>query len=262
MQLGLCTTPDVIATFPTLPFEFIEAHVWQYFLPEQPDSAFAPRAAEARASKLPTPAANSLFPPDLKVVGPSVDVERMKRFAETAFRRAASIGLTTIVFGSAGARMVPDGWSVDRGFEQYVEALTLLAPLAQKHGIMLVVEALNRGECNLVNTIDEGAEAVKRCNHSHVRLLVDIFHMLRNGESPDGITRHASLVTHSHLAEDKDRAEPGKYNDDFRPYLKALRAAKLCQRLTIECVWSTGDIRQGYAGALQALRRQLADAGY
>ncbi|HRE80911.1 MAG TPA: sugar phosphate isomerase/epimerase family protein [Opitutaceae bacterium] len=262
MQLGLCTTPDVVATLPSLPFEFIEAHVWQFFIPEQPDAAFAPRAAAAKACPLPTPAANSLFPPDLKVTGPSVDVARMTRFAETAFSRAASIGLTTIVFGSAGARMVPEGWSMTRGFEQYVEALKLLAPVAQKYGIMLVVEALNRGECNLVNTIDEGAEAVKRCNHPNVRLLVDIFHMLRNGESPDGISRHAALVTHSHVAEDKDRAEPGKYNDDFRPYLKALRAATLCQRLTIECVWSTGDLRQGYVGALQALRRQLADAGY
>jgi len=262
MQLGLCTTPEIVATFPSLPFEFIEAHVQQFLLPEQPASAFAANALAAKRSPRPTPAANCLLPADLKVTGPVVDTERLARYAESAFSRAASIGLTTIVFGSAGARMVPDDWSLARGFEQYVEALTLFAPIAQRHGVTIVVEALNRVECNLVNTIDEGAEAVRRCNRPNVRLLVDIFHMLRNGETPDGIVRHASLVTHSHVAENKDRAEPGRYNDDFRPFLRALRSAHLCQRLTIECVWTTGDIRHSAPAALTALRKQLADAGY
>ena len=262
MKLGLCTTPDVVTKFPTPPCDFIEAHVQTFFLPEQPESAFAVNAAAARACLLPTPAANSLFPPDLKVTGPSVDTERLRRYTEATISRAASIGLTTIVFGSGAARMVPEGWSLARGFEQYVEALNLMAPIAQRHGVTLVVEPLKRDEPNIVNTIDEGAEAVKRCNHPNVRLLVDVFHMLRNGESPDGITRNAALVTHSHIAENKDRAEPGRYGDDFRPFLRALRSATLCRRLAIECVWSQGDIVRQAPAALAELRRQLADAGY
>ncbi len=262
MQLGLCTTPDVVAGFSQPPCDFIEAHVQNFLLPEQPESAFAANAAAARACPLPTPAANCLFPADLKVTGPAVDVERMGHFAEAAFSRAASIDLTTIVFGSGAARMVPDGWPLARGFEQYVAALNLLAPIAQRHGVTIVVEPLKRDESNIVNTIDEGADAVKRSNHPNVRLLVDIFHMLRNGESPDAITRHAALVTHAHLAENRDRAEPGKYHEDFRPFLRALRSAALCRHLTIECVWSENDILRQAPAALAVVRRQLTDAGY
>src|SRR5205085_1208498 len=102
-------------------------------------------------------------------------------------------------------------------------------PIAAKSGVTIVVEPLNRGECNLVNTIDEGADAVKRCNHPNVRLLVDIFHMLRNGESPDPIVRHADLIVHSHVAENEKRAAPGTAREDFRPFLRALKKAVRCQ---------------------------------
>ncbi|MBP7140917.1 MAG: sugar phosphate isomerase/epimerase [Opitutaceae bacterium] len=262
MKLGLCTTPDIVAKFSVPPCDFIEAHVQNLLLPEQSAEAFAPNAAATRGCAVPTPAANCLFPPDLRVTGPSVDTARMQRYAETAFSRAASIGLTTIVFGSGAARKVPDGWPMARGFEQYVEALKRLAPIAQANGITLVVEALQRGECNIVNTLDDGAEAVKRSSHPNVRLLVDIFHMLRNGETPDAITRHAALVTHAHIAENKERAEPGRHHEDFRPFLRALRSAAACRRLTIECVWSKGDIVAQAPAAIAVLRRQLADAGF
>jgi len=261
MQLGLCAHPADLAVFSELPFAFIEGHVQNFLRPEAPDADFAPHAAAVRASRRPLVAANCLLPPDLKVTGPVVDATRLTRYAETAFTRARIVGMTTIVFGSAGARMMPDGWSSARGFEQYVDALKLLAPIAQKHGLTVVVEPLNRGECNLVNTIDEGAEAVRRCGHPHVQLLVDIFHMLHNGETPDAIERHAEIITHSHVAENVQRAQPGVNGDDFRPYFRALRRATRCQRLTLECVW-VGEMATAAAPALAVLRRQLADAGF
>ena len=62
-----------------------------------------------------------------------------------------------------------------RGVEQFIRALEICAPLAEKHGVTLVVEPLNRAECNLVNTAVEGAVAVARVNRPHIRLLVDFF---------------------------------------------------------------------------------------
>ena len=261
MQLGLCAHPADLAAFKELPFDFIEGHVQNFLKPEAPDADFAPLAAAARASQRPMPSANCFLPADLKVTGPVVDQSRLARYTDKAFARGKSIGLTTIVFGSAGARQVPEGWPAARGFEQYVEALKIVAPIAANHGVTVVVEPLNRGECNLVNTIDEGAEAVQRCNHSSVRLLVDLFHMLRNGESPDPIARHAALIVHSHVAENVNRAAPGTNGDDFRPFLRALKKATACQRLAIECVW-TEPMAAAAIPALAALRRQLADAGY
>ncbi len=262
MEIGICAAPADIEGLANPPFTFIEAHVVNHLRPEAPDADFEAYRRAVFACPQPTPAANVLFPPDLKVTGPAVDFARMERYAEKAFARAQAIGLHTIVFGSAGARMMPDGWSVARGFEQYVEAVNLIAPLAAKHNVTIVVEALNRGECNLINTLDEGAEAARRVNRPNVKLVADIFHLLRNGESPDAITRHADIITHAHIAENEGRAEPGAHGDDFRPFLKALRAATACTRLTIECNWTTGSLRTAVNAAVASLRRQLDDVGY
>ncbi|HKB90772.1 MAG TPA: TIM barrel protein [Opitutaceae bacterium] len=259
MRLGICAAPLDLPVGLDLSFDFLEGHVQNLLKPEKPDADFAAARAAAKLSPRPMIAANCLLPADLKVTGPSVDHTRLARYAEVAFERAKVIGITTIVFGSAGARQLPEGWSAVRGFEQYLEALKILAPIAKQHDIMIVVEPLNYGECNLVNTIDEGAEAVHRCNHPNVQLLVDIFHMLRNGEKADPITRHASIITHAHVAEDKDRAQPGINGDDFRPYLKALRLASRCQNLTIECVWQ-GEMRAAVGPTIALMRQQLEDA--
>lgn len=261
MQLGLCAHPDDLAGFKELPFDFIEGHVQNFLKPEAPAADFAASAAALRGSPRPMPSANCFLPADLKVTGPAVDPARLARYTGTAFARAKSIGLTTVVFGSAGARQVPDGWPPVRGFEQYVEALKIVAPIAAKHGVIVVVEPLNRGECNLVNTIDEGADAVQRCNHASVRLLVDIFHMLRNGEAPDPIARHADLIVHAHVAENEKRAAPGTRGENFRPFLRELKKAGRCRRLAIECVW-TEPMTTAAIPALAELRRQLADVGY
>src|SRR5690606_6622012 len=156
--------------------DFIEGHVVNFMTPEAPDAEFAPRAAALRDSGFPMPAANVLLPATLKCSGPDVDYPRLMRYGETVFRRAMEVALTIIVFGSAGARMVPEGFPIAKAFEQYVELLRRYGPLAEANGVTLVVEPLNRGECNLVNTVIEGAEAVRRANTPGVQLLVDIFH--------------------------------------------------------------------------------------
>ncbi len=261
MQIGFCTDPATLASLPFRPeCDFIEGHVVNFMIPEAPDADWAPRAAALRACGYPMPAANVLLPPALKVSGPDLDYARLDRYAHTVFRRAKEIGMTLIVFGSAGARMVPEGFSSATAFEQYVDILKQFGPLAEENGVTIVVEPLNRGECNLVNTVLEGAEAVRRANTHGVQLLVDIFHMLRNGESPDDIVKVGPLIRHAHIAENKDRAAPGTHNEDLRPYLRALRQAGYNARLALEPTWT--DLPRQLGPALANLRAQLRDAGY
>ncbi|MFM9030892.1 MAG: hypothetical protein ACKOTF_09465, partial [Opitutaceae bacterium] len=144
MQIGFCTDPATLATLPFRPeCDFIEGHVVNFLTPEAPDADFAPRAAALKACGFPMPAANVLLPAALKCSGPDIDCARLDRYAQTVFRRCREIGMTIIVFGSAGARMVPDGFPVAKGFEQYVDMLKQFGPLAEEAGVTLVVELLN-----------------------------------------------------------------------------------------------------------------------
>ncbi|MSU51248.1 MAG: sugar phosphate isomerase/epimerase [Opitutus sp.] len=261
MKIGFCTDPATLATLPSRPeCDFIEGHVVNFIAPESPDADFAPRAAALRACGYPMPAANVLLPAALKCSGPDLDYARLDRYAQTVFRRAKEAGISLIVFGSAGARMVPAGFPLAQGFEQYVDLLRQFGPLAEENGVTLVVEPLNRGECNLVNTVLEGAEAVRRANTNGVKLLVDIFHMLRNGESPDDIVKVGPLIRHAHIAENKDRAAPGVNGENFRPFLRALRKTGYNDRLALEPIWT--DLPRQVGPAFTELRKQLTDSGY
>ncbi len=261
MKIGFCTDPATVASLPTRPdCDFIEGHVVNFLTPEASDADFAPRAAALRDCGYPMPAANVLLPATLKCSGPTIDYARLDRYAQTVFRRAKEVGMTLIVFGSAGARMVPAGFPLATGFEQYVDLLRQFGPLAEENGVTLVVEPLNRGECNLVNTILEGAEAVRRANTPGVKLLVDIFHMLRNGESPEDILKVGPLIRHAHIAENQDRAALGTHGEDFRPFLRALHRTGYNDRLALEPIWT--DLPRQIGPALKELRQQLTDSGY
>lgn len=261
MHIGICADPKTLATLPAAAgHDFVEGFTQEVLVPEKPDAEFAVRADALRRSGQRMPASNRFLPADLKVVGPSVDFGRLGRYGSATFRRAREIGMTLVVFGSAGARMVPEGFSAARAFDQYVESLRLLGPIAAAQGVTLLVEPLNRGECNLVNTLREGAEAVRRANVSGVMLLVDIFHMLRNGESPDEIAPVGPLIRHVHVAENRDRAAPGVHGDDFRPFFRALHRVGYDGRLALEPDWT--DLPSQAGPAVAAVRAQLADAGY
>ena len=261
MQIGICADPATLATLPRATgHDYVEGFTQEMLVPEKPDAEFALRTAAFRRSGEVMPASNRFLPADLKVVGPGVDDARLDRYAATTFRRAREVGMSLVVFGSAGARMVPEGFSAARAFEQYVAALKRFGSLAEAQGVTLLVEPLNRVECNLVNTILEGAEAVCRTHSPGVKLLVDIFHMLRNGESPDTIAQVGPLVRHVHLAENRDRAAPGTHGEDFRPFLRALRGASYDLRVTIEADWM--DLPAQANSALATLRAQLTQVGY
>jgi sugar phosphate isomerase/epimerase len=261
MQIGICAnTASLNRLQPAPGIDFIEGFTQEILQPEVADDQRTKLVEPLLAKGFTMPASNRFLPPDLKVVGPEIDYARLDRFATNCFRRAKEINMTLIVFGSAGARTIPPGFSAATAFEQYVDVLRQLGPLAEENGVTLLVEPLNRGECNCVNTILEGAEAVRRANNRGVQLLVDVFHMLRNGESPDDITKVGPLIKHAHTAENKDRAYPGKHNENLRPFYRALRRVNYNGKLTIEADWV--DFPGEVAPAVTALRAQLKDSGY
>jgi len=261
VQIGITADAANLAKLPAdIAVDFLEGWVAECLMPEAADEVFTQRAREIRGHRLPMPASNRFYPASLKVIGPDVDSTRLDRYAASAVRRAKEIGMSVIVFGSGPARTAPAGFSLATAFEQFVGLLTRIGPVAQQSGVVIVVEPLQRGESSIVNTILEGAEAVRRANHPAVQLLVDSFHMVRNGESFDDILKVAPLIRHAHISEDRDRAPLGTHGDDLRPFLRALRRAGYNERLTLEPNWT--DIASQATPCVAELRRQMADAGY
>ena len=157
------------------------------------------------------------------------------------------------------ARRVPEGFSKEQAREQFLKAVASYAPLAERHGVMIVIEPVCRVDSNFIMSLAEGADIVNSVGHPNVRLLADNFHMDIEGEPPSEIERFASILEHVHVSEIKGRAIPGTTDYDLRPYLRALKKAGYDKALVIEPEWQ--DVNTQPALALKALRAQMADAG-
>lgn len=237
-------------------YSFVEENVRGFLVPAEADSVFEQKLALLKLSKLPVEACNSFLPGNLKCVGPAPLHEDILKFGETAFRRAQMAGIKTIVFGSGGARAIPEGFSRDEARNQFISLCKQLAPFAKKYNVVLSLEPLNTKECNFINSVAEGGEIVKAVNHENFRLLADIYHMLMENESPANITKYGDLLYHTHIAEKTGRSAPGVNNEDFTPYFRALKDVKYKGRMAIECSWK--NLEDQAAGALKVMRTQLA----
>ena len=236
--------------------EHIEGSVGRCLMPEKPDQDFKTKLAEARNAPLPVIACNSFVPGRLKSVGPDADHAGVLSWATIVFERAQRVGVGTIVFGSGGSRRVPNGFSPDRAADQFGELLKRMAPLAQRHNIVVAVEPLRPQEVNFINHLSEGAAIVRRVDHPAIRLTADLYHMGHAGDRPGAIRDAGPLIAHTHIAENKGRSTPGVHGEDFRPLFTALKASGYVGPMSIEGKWKPAELARGFA----VVREQWAGA--
>jgi sugar phosphate isomerase/epimerase len=260
MKLGLYVDIDNGSILPNDEFAFIEENVQTLLVPEQDDAVFQQRLAKVRALEKPVYAANRFIPADLKVTGPSVDVDRLRRWSETTFARAEQVGLKILVWGSGAARKVPEGWAMTDARDQFLCAARMVAPIAERHGVTIVIEPVCRHDSNFIMSLADGADIVNTLGHPAVRLLADFWHMHHENEPATEIEKCGSILEHVHLSEwGLDRAEPGRRGDDFGPYLQCLKNIGYDKGLVIESNWI--DVAKETRSGLADLKRQMSLVG-
>ncbi len=255
-RIGISTSVGNSAILAAAGYSFVEENARGFLIPTEDDAAFAKKLALVKESKLPVEASNSFLPSNLKCVGPAPMHAEILKFGETSFKRAQMAGMKTIVFGSGGARAIPEGFSREEARKQFISLCSQLAPIAKKYDVVLSLEPLNTKECNFVTSVAEGGEIVQEVDHKNFRLLADIYHMLMENESPENIRKYGHLLYHTHIAEKVGRTAPGVSNEDFTPYFKALKDVKYKGRMAIECSWK--NLGEQAGTAIQTMRNQIA----
>lgn len=257
MQYGVCGDPSVAACAAQAAFDFAEWSVGALLKPREPQAAFQAALAEVRAAKLPYPVLNCFVPADLKITGPQVNAAELQKYVATTCARAELAGVKVIVFGSGGARQVPQGFDQQEAHAQLVRFCAMLAPIAWQHGVTVVVEPLNRQECNVLTTVGECATLVREVAHPGLRLLVDAYHFFRDNDSYEDLVMHGDLLAHVHIATVSNRLAPGAEPCDFAPFFAALAKAGYNGRISIE--GSIPNPETALPAAI-ALMRRLTDA--
>jgi sugar phosphate isomerase/epimerase len=232
MEFGICTTVNDSAAVKATGWDFVEERVDLLIQGLIPDERWQ-GGQRAAKSVLPVLAANVLVPPVLKITGPEVNLDKLTAYMKTVVSRCAMIGIKTLVFGSGGARNVPDGFDRDRARGQIVQFLKMVAPLMKQAGITLAVEHLNRKECNIINSVAEAMTYVRELNHPNVKCLVDSYHFWLNEESLETVAPAMSSIVHVHVS-DKDRTPPEK--NDYRPLFGVLKRGGYSGPISVEAI--------------------------
>ncbi len=254
--MGVCTGLNNREIAEKAGCEFIEEGVSRFLVPDKTEAEFEVLLRKLSENKLKVLSCNGFIPSTLRLTGPELNHKEALVWADTAIRRAGKAGVQYIVFGSGGARKIPEGFSRDTARDQFVSLCKAIGPMAKKAGVTIVIEPLNRTETNFINSVTEGADIVKRVNHPNIRLLADIYHMLRESEGPQSILQAGKLLRHCHIAEKETRSAPGVKGDDFTPYFAALSRIGYRGAISIESGWK--DFGAEIAPAIETMRKQWA----
>lgn len=199
---------------------------------------FQKNLAIFKSLKTPIYAFNIFMPGDLKLVGPNVDENAILDYVEITMKRLSQTDTKLIIWGSGGARRLPDGFDRKLATKQFIYMAKKIAKIAQKYDITISLELLNKTECNFINSVKECLYIVKKVNHPNLRLNVDIYHMLKEGEGPGIIKKTKKYLNHVEIAERDGRTAPGVQGTDFKPYLRELAKINYHEKIVIEGRWN------------------------
>jgi sugar phosphate isomerase/epimerase len=217
------------------------------------DEQFEKNLVRIRESKVQLYALNIFIPGDLTLVGPDVDETKILVYCEKVFQRCKIANVHLIVWGSGGARRIPDGFDRAKAREQFVSIARKVGRLAKNYEIRLALENLNRTETNFINTAAETLDIVREINQSNFKLCADLYHMLRENEGPGILEKAGKDLIHCDIAEKNNRNAP--LHEDFTSYLQALKKIKYKEKIIIECRWE--NLEQQAQPSLLYLQNQV-----
>ncbi|NTS43662.1 sugar phosphate isomerase/epimerase [Flavisolibacter sp. BT320] len=204
-------------------FRAIGTSVGSLISPSLSEEAFQQNRKKLTSLKCSLYMCNILFPASLKLAGPNVDETNVLDYLQAVLQRAQKAGVRQLILGSGGARRLPEGYETEKAKASFVLLAKKMAVLAKQYNVTIILENLNSTETNFLTTLREAAAVVRSVNHSSFRLNADIYHMLKEGESPEEIRKAGDLIVYAEIAEKEGRTLPGVAGDDFRPYLQALK---------------------------------------
>jgi sugar phosphate isomerase/epimerase len=218
------------------------------------DAEFDAALARVRQVGLPVPVTNLFLPATPKVTGPDVDREGQIRYVRNAFARLSRLGTGLVVFGSGGARRVPDGFAKEAAFDQLVDFGRRAAAEGQNHGVAIAIEPLRREETNIINSAAEGLELVKAVDRSNFQLMIDFYHLASEHEDPSIVVRAREHLRHLHMANPQGRVFPLAWEEfDYAPFFASLRAIAYDKRISVEA--SAKEFASEAPKAIALLRR-------
>ena len=181
----------------------------------------------------------------ISLCDPAHETEYLRYF-EKSLAFAQKIGCKLLAVHSNELLPEPRQYAADL-FEQYSDAektmamyrtLCKIAPMAEKAGITLCLEALNVETDHLGNFLKytkDAAELIRMVDSPNVKILYDAYHMyLNEGKICETIEKYLPLIGLVHIADAPGRGEPGTGCINYRAVLEFMSKLHCDQMIAFE----------------------------
>ena len=258
MKLGVCTAFENNDLIAAQGYDYQECSLSG--LAAMEEEAFEQLLEKAKSFRVPVLKCNGFLPGDIKVTGPDRDDEILHAYLEKALSRAAAIGIKTAVFGSGGARNVPEGWSFEEAWKQVASFLKMAAVYAEKYDIDIAIEPLRRQECNIVNLVSEALILAAWVDSPRVGVLGDTFHMLSCHEPWSALANAKEKLMHVHISRPlpdmTGRIYPAQGDgNDYSEIFETLKKCGYQGGVSVEA--GTSDLQKDGTAAMEVLKALL-----
>ena len=142
---------------------------------------------------------------------------------------------------------------VQQAREWFVTSIQQLSPDAEKKQVRLIVEATNRYESAVANSLDDTVDLIKDLQNPFIRILPDTFHMnIEEANEFDALEKYARYYDSFHIS-DNNRFFPGFGAIKFEKCIEFLTTLNYRGGLAIE-----GNIKTSFIEDVKASLQYLA----
>lgn len=243
MRYGNCAyfkDADKIKILKNIGFDYIETGLAS--LNDATETEIAEFVALLGENNIKCEAVNVLFPGGISLTGENADFSKAAEYIAAIFEKTKNIGFKTVVFGSGGARKVPENFPKEKALEQIKKVICdFLIPAAEKYDFTVALEELNRNETNIINTIEEAEDLIAQVNHPRIKLVADLYHIaVEDANGVKKLSGMGDIIAHCHIANPyNNRYYPGvsdseKSKDLYKAFFAALKSSGYDGKISIE----------------------------
>jgi len=162
-----------------------------------------------------------------------------------------------VTIGSINGRLGNDPQKRPIHRETALDCLKECSKAAAEAGVTILLEPLNRYECDYLNTLEEGARVIKQIGIPSLKLLADTFHMnIEEAHITTSLRTAGPQLGHVHLA-DSNRQAPGYGHLDVHNVLRVLREMGYREYLSFE-ILPLPTFRQAAEDAIRTVKKILS----
>lgn len=184
----------------------------------------------------------------------AADAQAMDSLAAAAEMGASGISLVPRFGPSSLPDLSPYATRADLDHALFVKKLEPLAEDAERLGVSIVIEPLNRYLAKFLNKVSHAKRICAEVERPSVKILIDNFQSYYEEHSiADAILMAAGDLGHVHISENTRRLPP-QGSTDFAPIFAALRTIEYEGYLSFECDVSGGKLEDQFAAAVAYMR--------